>query len=313
MPVLYVVLPCYNEKEVLPETVHRLSIKLNDLINKGVIDHKSRMLLVDDGSKDITWQLIEEYHEQNELVCGLKLAHNRGHQKALYAGLMTAKEHADCVISMDADLQDDINVIDGFLEKFADGCDVVFGVRSKRDTDTAFKRLTAEGYYKVLDTMGVDVVFNHADCRLMSRRALEELGRYREVNLFLRGMVKDLGFKSDVVYYERAERFAGESKYPLKKMLMLAWDGITSFSVSPLKLITTLGAVISILALLGMAAGVVLAICSLPCSLCFILSSVWLACGILLLALGIVASYVGKLYVEVKDRPRYASEKTLIK
>lgn len=313
MPILYLVVPCYNEQEVLPETSRRLCEKLDALVVSGAVDARSRILFVDDGSKDATWSLIEQYHEQTEYVCGLKLAHNRGHQKALWGGLMTAKEYADCVISMDADLQDDINVIDGFLREFENGCDIVFGVRSKRTTDTFFKRFTAEGYYKVLERMGVDVVFNHADCRLMSRRALEELANYREVNLFLRGMVKDLGFRTAIVTYERAERFAGESKYPLKKMLGLAWDGITSFSVAPLQWLTRLGIILSVLAACGMVAGIVLAICGVSCALCFLLSSIWLACGLILLGMGVVASYIGKLYIEVKGRPRFAAEKTLIK
>lgn len=204
MPILYVVLPCYNEEAVLPETTKRLTEKLTDMINKGVCDEKSRILYVDDGSKDKTWELIEKFHGENHLVSGVKLAHNRGHQNALLAGLMTAKEHCDCAASMDADLQDDINVLDGFMEKFSEGCDVVYGVRSKRTTDTAFKRSTAQGYYKFMKKLGVDLVYNHADCRLMSKRALEALSDYREVNLFLRGIVPHIGFKSDVVYFERA-------------------------------------------------------------------------------------------------------------
>ena len=313
MAVLYIVIPCYNEQEVLPETTKRLCNKLNTLVINGAVDARSRILYVDDGSRDTTWQLIEKYHAETEYVCGIKLAHNRGHQKALWGGLMTAMERADCVISMDADLQDDVDIIDGFLTEYAKGNEIVFGVRSARKTDTAFKRITAEGYYKLLQKMGVDIVFNHADCRLMSKRALQELSRYREVNLFLRGMVKDIGLQTSVVTYERAERFAGESKYPLKKMLALAMDGITSFSVLPLKLIPRLGTLISVLSLCGMLAGIILAILRLPCALCFLLSSIWLVCGILLLCLGIVATYIGKLYTEVKDRPRYAAEKLLIK
>ncbi len=310
MPTLYVVLPCYNEEAVLPETTKRLTEKLTDMIKKGVCDQKSRILYVDDGSKDKTWELIEKFHGENHLVSGVKLAHNRGHQNALLAGLMTAKEHCDCAASMDADLQDDINVLDGFMEKFNEGCDVVYGVRSKRTTDTAFKRSTAQGYYKFMKKLGVDLVYNHADCRLMSKRALEALADYREVNLFLRGIVPHIGFKSDIVYFERAERFAGESKYPLKKMLAFAFDGITSFSVKPLKLITSLGIFFSALSGLGLLAELIVWLCGV-CVAPWLLtvSFVWLLGGIQLICLGVAGQYIGKIYSEVKDRPRFLVEK----
>lgn len=310
MPILYVVLPCYNEEAVLPETTKRLTEKLTDMINKGVCDEKSRILYVDDGSKDRTWELIEKFHGENHLISGVKLAHNRGHQNALLAGLMTAKEHCDCAASMDADLQDDINVLDGFMEKFNEGCDVVYGVRSKRTTDTAFKRSTAQGYYKFMKKLGVDLVYNHADCRLMSKRALEALADYREVNLFLRGIVPHIGFKSDIVYFERAERFAGESKYPLKKMLAFAFDGITSFSVKPLKLITSLGIFFSVLSGLGLLAELIVWLCGI-CIAPWLLtvSFVWLLGGIQLICLGVAGQYIGKIYSEVKDRPRFLVEK----
>lgn len=310
MPTLYVVLPCYNEEAVLPETTKRLTEKLTDMIKKGVCDQKSRILYVDDGSKDKTWELIEKFHGGNHLVSGVKLAHNRGHQNALLAGLMTAKEHCDCAASMDADLQDDINVLDGFMEKFSEGCDVVYGVRSKRTTDTAFKRSTAQGYYKFMKKLGVDLVYNHADCRLMSKRALEALADYREVNLFLRGIVPHIGFKSDIVYFERAERFAGESKYPLKKMLAFAFDGITSFSVKPLKLITSLGIFFSALSGLGLLAELIVWLCGV-CVAPWLLtvSFVWLLGGIQLICLGVAGQYIGKIYSEVKDRPRFLVEK----
>ena len=310
MPTLYVVRPCYNEEAVLPETTKRLTEKLTDMIKKGVCDQKSRILYVDDGSKDKTWELIEKFHGENHLVSGVKLAHNRGHQNALLAGLMTAKEHCDCAASMDADLQDDINVLDGFMEKFNEGCDVVYGVRSKRTTDTAFKRSTAQGYYKFMKKLGVDLVYNHADCRLMSKRALEALADYREVNLFLRGIVPHIGFKSDIVYFERAERFAGESKYPLKKMLAFAFDGITSFSVKPLKLITSLGIFFSALSGLGLLAELIVWLCGV-CVAPWLLtvSFVWLLGGIQLICLGVAGQYIGKIYSEVKDRPRFLVEK----
>lgn len=312
MPILYVVLPCYNEEAVLPETTRRLTEKLTSMIESGACDKKSRILYVDDGSKDKTWELIEKFHNENHLISGVKLAHNRGHQNALLAGLMTAKEYCDCAASMDADLQDDINVLDGFMEKFSQGCDVVYGVRSKRTTDTAFKRSTAQGYYKFMKKLGVDLVYNHADCRLMSKRALEALSDYKEVNLFLRGIVPHIGFKSDIVYFERAERFAGESKYPLKKMLAFAFDGITSFSVKPLKLITSLGIFFSVLSALGLVAELIVSLCGVTvASWLLAVSFVWLLLGIQIICLGIVGQYVGKIYSEVKSRPRFLVEKLL--
>lgn len=312
MSVLYVVVPCYNEQEVLGETTRRLSDELTRLIRAGVCHPDSRILYVDDGSKDKTWSMIEEFHAENPLICGIKLAHNRGHQNALLAGLMTAKDRCDCTVSMDADLQDDVTVLGAFMEKYHQGNQVVYGVRSSRKTDTVFKRATAQGYYKVLDALGVEVVYNHADCRLMSRQALEELSHYRETNLFLRGMVPHLGFQSDVVYFERAERFAGESKYPLKKMLALAWDGITSFSVKPLQWVWGAGIGLSVLSVLGLIACLVLWLCQVPFSgLWAAVAAVWLMGGVLLIAMGILGSYLGKLYFEVKDRPRFAVEKAV--
>ncbi len=312
MKTLYLVIPCYNEQEVLPETTRRLAEKLTDLMKAKIISKESRILYVDDGSRDNTWQMIEEYHAKSPLVCGVKLAHNRGHQNALLAGLMAAKDRCDCAVSMDADLQDDVNVLDGFMEKFYEGCDVVYGVRSDRETDTGFKRITAQGYYTFLEKLGVEIVYNHADCRLMSRRALEELSRYKETNLFLRGMVPHMGFKQDVVYFKRQERFAGESKYPLSKMLTLAWQGVTSFSVKPLKLITAFGIAITLLSLFGLLTQGILALCGIGVGgLLPAVTSLWLLGGILLIALGLVGSYVGKLYEEVKARPRFAFEKEL--
>lgn len=313
MAILYVVVPCYNEQEVLCETTRQLTKKLNELIEKKVCHPDSRILYVDDGSTDDTWRLIEEFHAQNPLVCGIKLAHNRGHQNALLAGLTVAKDYCDCAASMDADLQDDVNVLDGFMEKYNAGCQVVYGVRSKRETDGGFKRITAQGYYKLLRRMGVEAVYNHADCRLMGARALEELCRYRETNLFLRGMVPHMGFKQDAVYFERAKRFAGETKYPLKKMLALAWDGITSFSVKPLKLISSLGTAVTLLSAVALAVTAVLALCGKAVSgLLAAVASLWLLGGILLVAMGILGSYLGKLYGEVKDRPRFAVEQALL-
>lgn len=309
MPTVFLVIPCYNEEAVLPETVKRLTDKLNSMIESGRADRKSRMLLVDDGSKDKTWELISRFSDENELVSGIKLAHNRGHQNALLAGLMTARESCDCAISLDADLQDDIEVLDQFVDKFTEGCDVVYGVRNKRETDTFFKRATALGFYKFMQILGVDIVFNHADYRLMSRRALEALSEYRETNLFLRGIVPLIGYRSDYVYYDRHDRFAGESKYPLKKMISFALDGITSFSVKPLKIISNLGILVSILSVIGLLYALISHFTgNTVAGWTAIICSIWLLGGIQLLCLGVVGGYVGKLYSEVKARPRYRIE-----
>lgn len=309
MPTVYLVIPCYNEEAVLSETVKRLDAKLSEMIETGRADKNSRMLLVDDGSKDKTWEMISRYSEENEKVSGIKLAHNRGHQNALLAGLMTAKEACDCAISLDADLQDDIEVLDQFVDYFTQGCDVVYGVRNKRETDTFFKRFTAQGFYKFMKVLGVDIVYNHADYRLMSRRALDALSEYRETNLFLRGIVPLIGYRSDYVYYDRHERFAGESKYPLKKMLSFALDGITSFSVKPLKLISNLGVIVSLLSILGLLYGLISHFTGNAVSgWTAIVCSIWLLGGIQLLCIGVVGGYVGKLYSEVKARPRYRIE-----
>ena len=308
-PTIYFVIPCYNEEAVLPETSHRLTRKLEAMRANGLIGEASRMLFVDDGSKDKTWELISQYNRENPWVEGVKLAHNRGHQNALLCGLMTAMDRCDAAISMDADLQDDIDALDQFVTKFQEGCDVVYGVRNKRDTDTWFKRTTAEGFYKVMKLLGVDVVFNHADYRLMSKRALEGLSEYREVNLFLRGIVPLIGYRSDYVYYDRHERFAGESKYPLKKMLSFALDGITSFSVKPLKLISNLGVLISLLSIFGLLYALISYFAGVAVSgWTAIVCSIWLLGGLQMLCLGVVGGYIGKIYSEVKARPRYRVE-----
>ncbi len=311
-PTVYFVIPCYNEQEVLEETVKRLTAKMDSMRERGLAGDKSRILLVNDGSKDKTWEIITRLHEENGYVEGVKLAHNRGHQNALFCGLMTAMPLCDCAISLDADLQDDVDALDKFVEKFLEGCDVVYGVRNKRDTDTWFKRTTAEGDYKRLHLLGVDVVFNHADYRLMSRRALEALSEYKEVNLFLRGMVPLIGYKSDYVYYDRHERFAGESKYPLKKMIALALDGITSFSVKPLKLISNFGVIVSILSVFGLLYALISYFAGWAVSgWTAIVCSIWLLGGLQMLCLGVVGGYVGKIYSEVKARPRYRVEEFL--
>ena len=312
MDRLYLVVPCYNEEEVLPETVRRLTDKLHRMCQKGLVAEDSRILLVDDGSRDRTWELICRFHEENPVVSGLKLSRNRGHQNALVAGLMTAKELCDITISLDADLQDDIEVIDQFVEEYHKGAQVVYGVRSARDTDTVFKRSTAMGFYGLMQKMGVDIVNNHADYRLMSKKALECFSGYREVNLFLRGIVPLIGFKTAVVTYERAERFAGESKYPLKKMLSFAWDGITSFSTKPLSLITVLGVLLGAVSGVGLLAAIITLLCGgFVGEWVWIVLSVWLALAIQLVALGLVGAYVGKTYAEVKGRPRYHIEMLL--
>ena len=311
MPVVYLVIPCYNEEKVLPETVKRLTEKLKKMNAAGLADEGSRMLLVDDGSRDATWELISNFSRENKLVAGIKLAHNRGHQNALLAGLMTARRCADCAVSLDADLQDDVEVLDEFVQKFLDGCDVVYGVRNKRDTDTAFKRTTALGFYKVMEKLGVSIVSNHADYRLMSRRALDALSGYREVNLFLRGLVPLIGFRSDKVYYDRHERFAGESKYPLKKMISFAVDGITSFSVKPLQMIFSLGVLVSFVSLVGVVWSLIAHCAGGSAAWIIGVWSLWLLGGILLLCMGVAGVYIGKIYGEVKARPRFLVEQSV--
>lgn len=304
--ILYLVIPCYNEEEVLPETTRQLKAKLAPLFAEGRIDPRSKVLLVDDGSKDRTWEMISALHESDPLYSGVRLSRNQGHQNALLAGLMVAKGAADIAISMDADLQDDIDVIDRFLDKRAEGCDIVYGVRSSRETDTAFKRTTARGFYRIMKALGVEMVSDHADYRLMSKRALEALSQFEEVNLFLRGIVPLVGFQSDIVLYQRRERFAGESKYPLKKMVAFAMDGITSFSVKPIRLITTLGFLIFGGSILGLFYLLLLKLSGQTVQgWTTLMGSIWMIGGIQLLCLGILGEYVGKIYKEVKHRPRF--------
>ena len=310
--ILYLVIPCYNEEPVLPETARQLLEKMNSMFDRGMISRESRILFVNDGSKDKTWEIIEELHASNPIYSGVKLSRNKGHQNALLAGLMTAKEKADMMISLDADLQDDVDVIDQMVEKYYAGNDIVYGVRSARKTDTFFKKFTAESFYKLLKAMGVEIVYNHADYRLMSKRAGEGLAQFREVNLFLRGIVPLIGYKSDVVTYERHERFAGESKYPLKKMLAFATDGITSFSIKPIRLITTCGILIfgvSILMLIYFLA--VHFMGRTVAGWTSMIVSIWAIGGLQLLAIGIVGEYIGKIYLETKSRPKYIIETVL--
>ena len=310
--ILYIVVPCYNEEEVLPETAKRLQQKTQELMSSGKIDGKSRIMFVDDGSSDSTWQIITELHNKNKMFSGIKLSRNRGHQNALLAGLMTAKDRADVVISRDADLQEDINAVDQMLEKYYDGCDIVYGVRSERKKDSFFKRSTALAFYKIMNFFGAETVYNHADYRLMSKRALEGLSRFKEKNLFLRGIVPLIGFKSDTVYYERGERFAGESKYPLKKMVAFAFDGITSFSIKPIRFITASGVLMFIVSISLLIYSVIRwAIGASVLGWASLICSIWAIGGLIMLSLGVIGEYIGKTYLETKERPSYILESVL--
>ena len=309
MTRLAIVVPCYNEQEVLPDSTQKLTGIIKGLAGEGIIDKDSFILFVDDGSRDETWKVIDSAVHENDCVQGLKLAGNVGHQNALLAGLMTVKDEVDAAISIDADLQDDIGMMRDMVLKFNDGCDIVYGVRSTRTTDTFFKRFTAESFYKLMKVMGAKSVYNHADYRLMSSRALDSLSQFKERNLFLRGIVPTIGYKSDCVYYERKERLAGESKYPVSKMMAFAFDGITSFSIKPMSFITGMGVFIILCAIVfaiytfyriitgdvvrGWASTVL---------------SIWFIGGLLLFSIGMVGQYVGKIYIEVKERPRYIVE-----
>jgi len=311
LPKLYIVIPCYNEEEVLPQTSGLFLDKLHTLITSKRIDEESRVMFVNDGSKDSTWSIIQELSKEDPHYTGLCLSRNRGHQNALLAGLMTAKDAADITISIDCDGQDDINAMDAMLTEYEKGCDIVYGVRSKRETDTFFKRTTAEGFYKVMKFLGADVVFNHADYRLMSKKALEGLAEFGEVNLFLRGLVPLVGYRYSSVYYERADRIAGESHYPLKKMLAFAFDGITSLSVKPLRMITSLGLLISLVSVIAIVITIIQKFCgatitgwtSMVCIMLFL-------GGVQLLCIGIMGEYIGKIYNETKKRPRYIISET---
>lgn len=303
---LYIVVPCYNEEEVLGETASRLKVKMHSLITEDKISRDSRILFVNDGSKDGTWAMIRDLCAADRLFAGVSLSRNRGHQNALLAGLMTARGRADMVISMDADLQDDINAVDQMINEYSGGADVVYGVRNKRDKDTFFKRFTAEGYYRLLNTMGCQVVFNHADYRLLSAQALDALSEYGEQNMFIRGIIPMLGYQTSTVMYDRGERFAGESKYPLKKMLRLAFDGIFSLSLKPVKLITWLGVTLLVLAAALLVYSVVrLCMGHTILDWKIVTISVWGVGGLILIALGIIGEYIGRAYLELKGRPRY--------
>ncbi|MBE6585998.1 MAG: glycosyltransferase family 2 protein [Ruminococcaceae bacterium] len=303
---LYLVIPCYNEEAVLPETAKRLREKYASLMAEGKITSDSRIVFVNDGSKDQTWPLIEELHRADPVFRGICLSRNKGHQNALMAGLMTVKDECDAAISLDADLQDDINAIDEMVDKYAEGYEVVYGVRSSRKKDTFFKRTTAQGFYKIMKAMGVETVYNHADYRLMSARALNALAEFDEVNLFLRGIVPMVGFKSTQVTYERGERFAGESKYPLKKMIAFATEGITSMSVKPIRMIATLGMLVFLSSIGVLIYSIIRKFTgdTVP-GWAFLAVSIWALGGIQLLAIGVIGEYIGKIYLETKHRPKY--------
>lgn len=311
--ILYIVVPCYNEQEVLPITTPKLIEQLNALVEAQLIDKESRILYVNDGSIDDTWQLIEQYTQQHPQVCGVKLAGNVGHQNALLAGLEAASERADITISIDADLQDDVAVMRDMVQKYHEGCDIVYGVRRERKTDTWFKRNSALAFYKLMRRLGVKTVYNHADYRLMSRRAVKQLLNYRERNLFLRGIVPLVGYRTDSVFYDRSERLAGESKYPLSKMINFAVNGITSFSIKPVRMVLTLGIIFTLIAL-GILVYVLIAYFSgrTVSGWASLILSLWFIGGCVLIGLGIVGEYIGKIYIEVKDRPRYNIEKEII-
>ena len=311
-PVLFIVIPCYNEQEALPITAKRLVELTDDMIAKALIDPASRIVLVDDGSKDETWRVISGLHAGDGRFEGVKLAHNAGHMNALWAGMTLSAERCDCVITIDADLQDDVNAMYGFLEEYGKGADVVYGVRSSRKTDTAFKRTTAQGFYKLMKKLGVEMVYNSADYRLLSRRALEALLSFGEVNMFLRGMVPLLGFRTAEVYYERGERVAGESKYPLKKMIAFAMEGITSLSNKPIRYVLLLGALCALLGV-GMAVYVIVSLVHhhTVAGWASMMMSIWLLGGLQLMALGMIGEYVGKIYMETKRRPKFILEEHL--
>ena len=312
LPILYIVVPCYNEEEVLYETTKRLKVKLKEIIKSKKVSNQSRVMYVNDGSKDKTWDIIKEINNNEELFTGISLSRNRGHQNALLAGLLTAKDYADVVISMDADLQDDIDAIEKMIDKYHEGNDIVYGARSTRKKDSFFKRHTAETFYKLMKYLGIDCVYNHADYRLTSKKVLDEFSNFKEVNLFLRGMFPLVGFKSDIVYYERNERYAGNSKYPLKKMLNFAWDGITSFSVKPLRLICILGFIILFISIAIMIYSVIRKLTgnTVP-GWTFLSISIWFIGGIQMISIGIIGEYIGKIYQETKRRPRYIISENL--
>ena len=310
--ILYIVVPCYNEEEVLPETARRLKEKLESLVAAGTISRESRVLFVNDGSRDRTWEIISQLHKECSLFSGADLSRNRGHQNALLAGLMTARDRCDMAISMDADLQDDIDAVDAMVEQYHAGCDIVYGVRSSRKKDTFFKRFTAEGFYRLMNAMGAETVFNHADYRLMSRRALEGLAEFKEVNLFLRGIVPMIGYRTATVEYERGERFAGESKYPLKKMFSFAMEGITSLSVKPIRMITGLGFLVFAVSLAMLIYSIIRwAMGATILGWASLICSVWAIGGLILLSLGVIGEYIGKIYLETKGRPRFLLREVL--
>ena len=310
---LYIVVPCYNEEEVLPETIKELTKKVEKLIKDNKINKNSKILFVNDGSKDNTWKIIKDNSKTNKLVTGISLSRNKGHQNALLAGLLTAKNHADIIISMDADLQDDINAIDEMLEKYKDGNEIVYGVRKSRKKDSFFKRTTALLFYKLMKFLGVDSIYNHADYRLTSKKVLNDLENYNETNLFLRGIIPTIGYKSDIVYYDRGERYAGKTKYPLKKMLSFAVEGITSFSIKPLTMICHVGIMILIVSIIIMIYSIIRKLTgNTVTGWTFLSISIWFIGGLQMTSIGIIGEYIGKIYYETKKRPRYIISENLL-
>lgn len=310
--VIYFVLPCFNEEKCLKDTTMQLLKKYDELVVEGVIDKSSRIVYVDDGSKDGTWELIDKLSKKNKNIVGVKLAHNVGHQNALFAGLMYAKDYCDASISMDADLQDDLSVIDGFLSEYNNGYEIVYGVRKNRKTDSRFKRWSAQLFYKMMAAMGIEIIYNSADCRLMSKKAMKYLGEYSETNLFLRGIVPTIGLSNTTVEYTRKKRTSGESKYSLKKMFGLAWNGVTSFSVKPIRIIISIGVIMSVVSIIALLCLLIMKLTgSIIDNLVFFVCSIWVTAGIQMISIGLVGEYVGKIYAETKRRPRYLIDKIM--
>ncbi|MCC0630254.1 glycosyltransferase family 2 protein [Clostridioides sp. ES-S-0108-01] len=310
LKIIYFIIPCYNEEDVLKETSNRLEIKINSLINDKIISEKSKIVFIDDGSKDNTWCIIEELSKNKSVFCGIKLSCNRGHQNAILAGLLQTKEFCDATISIDADLQDDIDILDEFIQKFYDGCDIIYGVRKSRKKDTLFKRNSAKLFYKLMSLLGSNIVYNHADYRLLSKRTIESLSQFREVNLFLRGIIPLIGYKSSFVFYERKERLAGESKYTIKKMLSFAFEGITSFSIKPLRMIMSTGILIFLASLIILVYLLVQYFLKKHVDMWIIIVfSIWAIGGFQVFCIGLVGEYIGKIYMETKNRPRFIIDK----
>lgn len=310
--ILYIVIPCYNEEEVLPETIKHLKNKMTNLINDNKLSPKSKVMFINDGSKDNTWKIIKTIHKKDNLFTGISLSRNRGHQNALLCGLLNAKEKADIIISMDADLQDDISAIDEMLKKYCEGNQIVYGVRKSRKEDSFFKKNSAKLFYKTMNFFGVDILYNHADYRLTTKKVLNELEHFNEVNLFLRGIFPLIGFKYDIVYYDRKKRYAGKTKYPLNKMINFGLDGITSFSIKPLRLVLNLGITILLVSLFISITSLIMCLANNSITTWnYIFHSIWISTGLQMTSIGVIAEYIGKINIETKKRPPYIVEKSL--